>query len=213
MSALLHQLFFLLLVFPPQPAQIAGVHAVNVLLNPDASEGARFWNRDGNAVTEEVQGNPCFVLRRGGHFRQTVEVSEGNEDLYVVFVGRVSSEYVRPDRGITDRPYLWGIAFGESERILGYLQGETMRGRADRPQEWETVYGIFHVPNGTMRILFQLGQGLRKGVPYSGAAARFDDLALYAVTNESAALAVAARHVTDGPLKLGVVTLPFRRPR
>jgi hypothetical protein len=129
-----------------------------------------------------------------------------------VFVGRVLSEYVHADGAITDRPYLYGLALDESERILGYLQGATMRGRADRPQTWETVYGIFHAPKGTTRIQFQLGQGLRKGVPHSGAAARFDDLALYVVTDELAARAIAARHVTDAPIKLGAVTFPVRRP-
>jgi hypothetical protein len=209
----MHQLFFLLvLMFQPQPTQTAGTHAVNVLLNPDASEAMRFWNPQGDATIEEVDGNPCFVLRHGGRFRQTVEISEGHEDLYVVFAGRVSSESVDPGRGITDRPYLYGWALGESQRILGYLQGETMRGKAGRPRESETVYGIFRVPNGTTRIQFELGQGLRKGVPYSGAAARFDDLALYVVTDESAARAVAERHVTGAPIKLGTVTLPVQRP-
>jgi hypothetical protein len=204
--------FLILMVFPPRPTQMSGINAVNVLRNSNASEGMRFWKTDGNASIEQVEGNPCFVLRRGGGFRQTVSISEGHEDLYVVFVGRVSSEYVHPGGAITDRPYLYGLARGESERILGYLQGETMRGRADRPQDWATVYGIFHAPTDTTRIQFELGQGLRKGVPYSGAAARFDDLALYAVTDESAARAIAARQVTDAPIKLGAVTFPVQRP-
>jgi hypothetical protein len=204
--------FLILMVFPPRPAQVAGVNTVNVLRNSNASQGIRFWNADGNATIEQVDGDQCFVLRRGGRFRQIVSISEGDENLYVVFVGRVLSEYVHPDGAITDRPHLYGLALGESERILGYLQGDTMRGRADRPQEWETVYGIFHVPNGTTRIQFELGQGRRKGVPYSGAAARFDDLALYAVTDEPAARAIAARHVTDAPIKLGSVAFPVRRP-
>jgi hypothetical protein len=214
--------FLILMVFPPRPTQMAGINAVNVLRNSNASEGMRFWNTrastsspgvtDGSASIEQFEGDPCFVLRRGGGFRQTVSISEGHENLYVVLVGRVLSEYVHPGGAITDRPYLYGLALGESEHILGYLQGETMRGRADRPQKWETVYGIFHAPTGTTRIQFELGQGLRKGVPYSGAAARFDDLALYAVTDESAARAIAARQVTDAPIKLGAVTFPVQRP-
>lgn len=124
------------------------------------------------------RGDPCFVLRRGGQFTQTAAISEGNEDLYVVFVGRVWSEYVHPDGAITDRPHLYGLARDDFKgRILDHLQARTMSGRG-RAQEWETVYGIFHVPIGTTRIMFVLGQSSRKGVPYSGAAARFDDLAL-----------------------------------
>ena len=197
-------LFFLVLMaFLPQSTQVAGINAINVLRNADASEGTRFWKTSGNATIEHFEGNPCFVLRRGGQFTQTVSISEGHEDLYVVFIGRVWSEYVHPDGAITDRPYLYGLAFGEYPRILAHLQAETMRGRGDRPQEWETVYGIFHVPDGTTSIYFQLGQGLRKGVPYSGAAARFDDLALYVVTDESAARAiVAARARTSGRLNV-----------
>lgn len=206
-------LFFLVLtVFLPRPAQTDGIEAINVLRNSDASDGMRFWNTYGNATIEEVEGNPCFVLRRGGGFTQLVSISEGHEDLYVVLIGRALSEYVHPDGAITDRPYLYGLVRDETKWILGYLQGETMRGRGARPQTWETVYGIFHVPEGTTRIHFQLGQGLRKGVPYSGAAARFDDLALYAVTDESAARAIVAERVTDAPIKLGTVTFPVRRP-
>ena len=208
-------LFFLILMaFPPRPMQTAGINATNVLRNADASEGMRFWNTGGDARIEQVEGNPCFVLRRGGRLTQTLSISEGNENLYVVFIGRVSSEYVHPDGAVTDRPYLYGLALGESPRILGYFQDGTMRGRAHRPEEWETVYGIFHAPDGTTRVQFELGQGLRNGVPYSGAAARFDDLALYVVTDESAARAIAARRVTDGRIKLGAVTFPVpRSPR
>jgi hypothetical protein len=206
-------LLLILMVFPPLPTQTASVNAANVLRNSDASDGTQFWNASESASIERVEGNPCFTLRRGGLFRQTVSISEGHEDLYVVFVGRVLSEYVHADGAITDRPYLYGLALGESERILGYLQGNTMRGRADA-QKWETVFGIFHVPDGTTRVQFQLGLGSRKGVPYSGAAARFDDLALYTVTDEAAARAVAARYVTDVPIKVGAVTFPvLRSPR
>jgi hypothetical protein len=204
--------FLILMAFAPPPTQMAPTGAINVLRNSDASEGLRFWKTSGNATIEQVEGNPCFVLRRGGRLKQTVSISEGHEHLYVVVVGRVSSERVLADRVITDRPYLYGLALDESERILGYLQGVTMIGLAGEPQEWETVYGIFHVPDGTTRIAFELGQGLRKGVPYSGAAARFDDLALYAVTEESAARALVARRVTAAPVELGVVLLPVQRP-
>lgn len=203
--------FLLLLTLLPGRTQTADVHPMNVLRNPDASDGTRYWDTNGNATIEQVDGNPCFVVRRGGILTQTVSISEGNESLYVVLIGRVWSEYVHPDGAITDRPYLYGMARDESKFILGYLQGGTMRGRG-RAQQWETVYGIFHVPDGTMRIYFQLGQGLRKGVPYSGAAARFDDLALYAVTDESAARAIVAGRVTNAPIRLGAVTLPVRRP-
>ena len=200
-------LFFLaLMMFSPSPAQMGADSATNVLRNSTASEGMRFWHTSGNTSIEHVEGNPCFVLRRGGLFRQTVIISEGHENLYVVL-----SEYVNPHGAITDRPYLYGLALDESGRILGYFQDPTMRGRSERLRVWETVYGIFHVPNGTTRVRLELGQGLRKGVPYTGAAARFDDLALYAVTDESAARAIAARHVTDAPIKLGTVTFPFRR--
>jgi hypothetical protein len=197
-------LLFLVMMAFQRPTQTADADARNLLRNPDAREALRFWNPEGNATIEKVDGNPCFVLRRGGTFSQTVSISEGHEDLYVVFIGRVWSESVQADGAITDRPYLYGLALDESkERILGHLQAATMRGRSRRAQEWETVYGIFHVPDGTTRIVFQLGQGLRKGVPYSGAAARFDDLALYAVGDESAARAIVAREATNAGMKLG----------
>lgn len=206
-------LVLILMALPARPTQPTGSNAINLLRNSNANEGTRYWNAEGNATIEEVDGNPCFVLRRGGQFTQRVSISEGHEDLYVVFVGRVSTEYVHPDGAITDRPHLYGMAFGESDRIiLGYFQGQTMGARSGSADEWETVYGIFHAPEGTTQVWFELGQGLRRGVPYSGAAARFDDVALYAVTDESAARAVAARHVPDARITVGIVTLPVKRP-
>ena len=201
--------FLMLVAFALQPTHMAG-NANNVLRDADGSEGMRYWQTYGNATIEQVDGNPCFVVRRGGSFSQTVSISEGNENLYAVFIARVLSEYVHPDGAITDRPTLYGLAFGEYPRISGYLQG--MIGKAERPQEWETVYGIFHLPYATTRIDFQLGQGSRKGVPYSGAAARFDDLALFVVTDESAARAIAARRVTDDGIRVTPVTYPVKRP-
>ena len=136
-----------LLQTSPQPL-LSGAEARNFLRNPDASQGSRFWNASGNASIENVSSASCFVLRGGGRFTQVVSISEGNEDLHVVMLGRVMSEYVHPDAIITDRPYLYGLAMDEAGRTLGYLQGRTMVGRGPSPRRWETVYGIFHVPKG-----------------------------------------------------------------
>jgi len=202
-----------LLLTSPQPRQFADAETRNFLRNPDASQGSRRWNAFGNATIEDVASGSCFVLRGGGRFTQVVSISEGNEDLHVVMLGRVMSEHVHPDAIITDRPYLYGLAMNEAGRILGYLQGQTMRGRGPSPHRWETAYGIFHVPEGTTRIQFELRQGLRNGVPYTGAGARFDDLALYVATSESSAREIAASRVTESPIEVGVVTLPVSVPR
>jgi hypothetical protein len=192
----------------PQSLRFADAEARNLLRNPDASQGSRLWNAFGNATVEDVSSESCFVLRGGGGFTQVVSISEGNEDLYVVMLGRVMSEYVHPNAIITDRPYLYGLALGEAGRILGYLQGQTMRGRGPSPHRWETAYGVFHVPKGTIRIQFELGQALRNGVPYTGAGALFDDLALYVATSESSARGIVASRVTESPIEVGLVTLP-----
>jgi hypothetical protein len=86
-----------LLLTSPQALQVADAETRNFLRNPDASQGSRFWKAFGNATIEDVSSESCFVLRGGGRFTQVVSISEGNEDLYVVVLGRVMSEYVHPE--------------------------------------------------------------------------------------------------------------------
>jgi hypothetical protein len=91
--------------------------------------------------------------------------------------------------------------------------GETQRSKKSRG----THVSCFGEEAGLLRR-YPSARGMKtctssslKGVPYSGAAARFDDLALYVVTNEAAARTIAARRVTDARIKVAAVTYPVKR--
>jgi hypothetical protein len=173
----------------------AGAQTENLLRNPQADLGAQHWRVFGQAAIEEINGNPCFVVRNGGSFQQHITLPQGAAGRYVVFTGRGSSERVNPDGSVTDLPYLYGytIAEGEGgkERILDYLQG--MLGRSTFTNEWVQMSGIFKVPEGATKIRFFLNQGLTRGVERNGAAARFDDLGLHIFSTEEEAKAFVRR--------------------
>lgn len=109
-----------------------------------------------------------------------------------MFLARASSERINADGSITGLPYLYGMMLsGERGRILAHLQGQDMRSQARKRGEWSTLWGVFEVPEGTVAILFPLGQAERRGDPQNGSAARFDDAALLLFSNPEEAKASA----------------------
>ena len=60
-----------------------------------------------------------------------------------------------------------------------------MLGRAEKTNQWVTVWGMFEVPSATSKILFFLNQAERKDLPQNGSAAWFDDLGLYLFSTEA----------------------------
>lgn len=162
----------------------------NLLLNPHADAGGSGWQTYGEATVEEQSGDPCFVIRNKGVFEQTVNLPLASGGLFLVVLGRASSERINPDGAITGLPYLYGL-MGNRRRILGYLTGPDMRSRASTPNEWSSLWGIFQVPEGTESVVFQLKQAERLGVAQNGSAARFDDLAFVVVRTRGDAEALA----------------------
>jgi hypothetical protein len=164
----------------------------NLLHNSNADEGINHWRGYGNAIVEETaDGRLCFVIRNGGYFLQDAVLPEGSVGKYAVLIGRAASERINPDGAITGLPNLYGYMLEKASLqggiIKAYLQTGDMLCRANRENEWVTVWGIFQVPPETGAIRFFLNQALRKGVPHNGSAARFDDLGLYLFDTEKEA--------------------------
>ena len=177
----------------------ARAQAENLLQNPNADLEAQHWRAFGQATIEEVNGNRLSVVRNArGYFLQDIVVPEGSVGKFAVLIGRGSSERINPDGAITGLPYLNGYMMApgrpEGGRIFAYLQGQQMRSSATSVGEWVKMWGVFRVPGGTGRIRFFLNQALRRGVPHSGSAARFDDLGLYLFPTEEEAKSFAASY-------------------
>jgi len=185
----------LLIVFSliaAQPAKIPG----NLLIDPGADAGGSGWttSREG-ATIELLGGNACFVIRNQGSFQQNVPIPATAPGTHVVFLARASGERINADGAITDRPYLYGLIFGtERGRIVGHLQGDSMRSHAKAPNEWTTLSGVFPVPEGATAISLQLKLGERRGLPHDGSAGRFDDVALVLLPSERDARAFVATY-------------------
>jgi hypothetical protein len=124
-----------------------------------------------------------------------VQLPEAATSGVLVFLGHGSGSRVDTEAGITDRPYLYGLmTTADGRRILGYNQGETMGSRATESDVWTTLWGIFEVPLGTARVVFQMSQGLRSDVPHDGSAARFHDVGLFLFADRDEAEAFVARY-------------------
>jgi hypothetical protein len=174
---------------------LANAQARNLLLNPNADDGASHWRILGDATVEQAAGgNWRFVLRNSGYFLQDVTLPPGSVGKYALLIGRVSSERINSDGAITGLPSLYGYMMVDANprggRILAYLQGQEMLCSSRKENEWVTAWGIFEVPAGTGAIRVFLNQAERKGVPQNGSAARFDDLGLYMFATEREARAL-----------------------
>ena len=165
----------------------------NLIENPAAERGADAWQGEGSALVEEFDGNRCFVVRNGGKFRQTVNIPVEAVGRVVLFIAHVSGERIASD--ITDLPYLYALTLSaDGRRILLHNQTATMRSDAKRANQWTKAWGVFPVSDGASSISYQLGQGLTRGRPYTGSAARFDDVGLFVFNTRSEAEAFVSRY-------------------
>jgi hypothetical protein len=163
---------------------VCNAQSRNLLQNPNANEGPKFWRSFGESTIEAATGNNlCFVVRNGGYFVQDVPIPDDAAGQYAVLIGRGASERINADGAITGLPHLYGYMMEQGPPnggiVLAYLQGQRMLADTKIRDEWVDMWGIFQVPERTRRIRFFLNQALRGGVPHNGSAARFDNLGLY----------------------------------
>jgi len=165
----------------------------NLIENPAAERGADAWQGEGSALVEEFEGNRCFVVRNGGKFTQTVKIPVEAAGKFVLFIAHVAGERIPSD--VTDRPYLYGLTWSaDGRRILLHNQAATMRSDAEHANQWTKAWGVFPVSDGASSISYQLGQALRRGSPYTGSAARFDDVGLFVFNTRIEAEAFVSRY-------------------
>jgi hypothetical protein len=165
---------------------LVNAQPTNLIKNPFADDVSNHWFFSDNTVIEEIDGNPCFVMRYG--FVQSVEIPEDAIGKYVLLTGVVSSERINVDGSITGLPYLYGYmmdgynneAFNGSS-IHSYLAvpSSLHYKSAKAENKWVAIWNIYLVQKNTKYILFSLQQAERRGDPQNGSAARFDDLGLY----------------------------------
>lgn len=177
---------------------LVGAQTRNLLQNPSGDDGTNHWRVYGNASVERRSGgNWEFVVRNKGSFAQDVDVPEEAAGLFVLLIGRVSSERINPDGAITGLPYLYGYSMSGAGRILAYLQGQEMLCTSRKQNERVTAWGLFQVVSGTTSIRFFLNQAERKDVPQNGSAARFDDVGLYLFATENDARAFVTAYTAE----------------
>jgi hypothetical protein len=182
----------------------------NLLDNPDAILSQSRWLAFGDAKIGLCGGDPCFVVRNHGTFQQVVTLPADSVGKFLVLIGSGSSERINPDGAITGLPYLYALVeAADGRRILAYLQGQQLLGRATDANAWVTMSGVFALPEGAARVVFDLNQAERRDVPQNGSAARFDHLGLYLFASESEARAFIehwkGRDARLGPARSGMV--------
>ena len=184
----------------------------NIVENGDARSGDASWYRSnsGRSITrdpdkagtvENCDGRPCFVMRNGIPWRQRIKLVEDVAGKYILIIARGAAERVHPEPNITDLPYLWARLLTDSPQPLPGTVLQGMRLESKAPNQWGTIYGVFPVPKGVVAVDLMLGQGLRKGTPHDGSAARVRNVEVRFFDSEAAArkyVAVyTATHETD----------------
>jgi len=170
-----------------------GQGVTNLVRNGGASMGVRDWSPFREATLEGQGAATHFVVRNGGSFSQTIALPADAAGRFLAIVARGTSDRVNADFSITGLPYIHGL-FGSRERgrVAGYMTGDKMLGRPQKPGEWVVMSGVFRVPDDAVELTIRLGQGERKGDPQNGSAARLDDVGLFLFETEGQARALVA---------------------
>jgi hypothetical protein len=158
----------------------------NILNGSNAGADLDYWVTAGNTVIEDVDGDPCFVIRDGGYFAQEIVLPENPAGQFAVLTGIVSSNRANPNGTITGMPYIYGYMMeaenlndGSPAPINTFLQVVDDRYDRTSDSDWLPIWGIFPVPEDTGRIMVFLKQAKQRGIEFSDAEARFDDLGVY----------------------------------
>lgn len=160
--------------------------ALNLLKNTSANDGRALWKTEGEVSIDAAAGNPHFVVRYAGSFRQDIALPPNA--AFIVIAARASSERIPPTGGITGLPYIYGyfVNAKDPNRFNGYLNANGLRLDTREKDRWGVVGAVMKVPPETGGIWFMLQQASGRD-PQNGSAARFDDVGLFAFSDEKAA--------------------------
>jgi hypothetical protein len=161
----------------------------NLLRNPAAAEGTRYWRTFKGAAVEEWNGERVFVLRDGGYFIQDVILSKGSVGKYAVFTasgpGDAEGGAARAVPPCLSG-YMMNAGAADGGRIYAYLNGQRMCHTAGAADGSGRAWGIFRVPEGTERIRFFIQQP-RQGGEQIGAASLVKSVGLHLFSSEAEA--------------------------
>ena len=165
---------------------VVNAESLNVLNGSNADAGLDYWVTAGNTVIEEVDGDPCFVIRNGGYFAQEIVLSDNAAGQFAVLTGLVSSKRTNTNGTITGMPYIYGYMMeaenqnnGATGPIHTFLQVVDNRDNVTSDSDWLPIWGIFPVPEDTGRIMVFLKQAKQRGIAFNDSESRFDDLGVY----------------------------------
>ena len=158
----------------------------NLLLNGQADYKTEHWYI-GETTVEEFNGDKVFVLRKGGHLSQWVELTEEAAGKYALFIGRVSSEPANvDDKTPVNSPYFYIFNVNPNAKS----DGQIIRYDAKGENDWNTIYAIYQVPKKTF-VKCVLYERKNLDTPSGASEMRFDNLGLYLFESEEDALKFA----------------------
>lgn len=159
------------------------------LLPITALANGSVWRSFGQVTNSD----PLFEIRQkditnpNAHFMKDIPITKESAGQAAMFISYTNAEKLQSNgdgtrkSDITGLPYLYGYFFDMKEHKNGrmmehiseYLQGPTMRHQGMCDNEWKVSYGLFQIPQGTVKTRFFLKQASRKGTEKDGRAAWF----------------------------------------
>lgn len=166
-----------------QSGGVAASGAGNLLKNPTAEQGINHWVLYGKGGTIKSdlkdRGDVYYTeayFNAKPHYYQDVLLPVDSGESYLAMAGYVSVDNVVAN-SIARHPMLNGYILGVNERIISYLQGETLRHNREA-KCWQAVWGIFKIPSNGNSVRLFLDQAAVKGDDPNGTRAYYDDLEL-----------------------------------
>lgn len=164
----------------------------NLVKNPNAEEDTKYWKSSGNAKIETFDSSKAFVLRYGGSFMQDVLLPINSGGKYVLMIGIGSSNRVFKDFIITDHPYIYGYLMKQTMpnggEIFTYMLGQNTLWESKVIDEKRCMWGVYEIADEADRVRLFLNQAERKGIPKNGSVARFDNVGIFILDDETKAL-------------------------
>jgi len=181
----------------PEMMEIEGVR--NLVKNPFAGQGLRFWQSEGEAEVEvDEEDNPYFSIRNGASIWQDVPLPADSAGRWALLIAWSSSERIDEDGDQTGLPYIQGYMLNSKNKqtINSHLNSQGMHQAQKKPDEWGLIAGIFQVlpETGSIRLFLQQADGKSA---QNGSAARFDDPAVFLFDTEEGAREFVQTYAPD----------------
>jgi hypothetical protein len=170
----------------------------NLVKNPSAEEGLKFWRVFGNASASDCLGvGKCFSVNQDAFVFQDIDVPESAAGRFALFISFAAIEKSYSPK-TTGQPYLHGyfMTSGELRKaiLLANLSGQEMTHRPNANGEWVKEFGVFLVPERTGRIRIFMRSGCGKTEPSSNCTSHFRNAGVFLFETEDEAKAFVASY-------------------